>query len=301
MPADSVARVDGDRWRATLWYLVAIMAGAAMTLLIRLASADIHPLEVSFFRSLFGALILLPVALARRLPLPPRAELRIHLGRALLVAGAMLSGFWALNLISVLETNVLGGSAPLFAAAGAVIFLKESVGRARWFALGLGFSGVLVTMGPGFAEFGWGAALALASAIFSAGSWLVLKVLTRRAPAWALVTILTFLMTPLTLIPALFIWRTPSAETLLWLALLALSATAGQYAATRAFALADVSFLASFQFLDLVTAAALGWFVFAEPVTAWALTGGILVVASVVYLARHEARAPRPRAATPTG
>lgn len=292
-PFVGTSQAGAARWQAILWYLAVVACGAAMIFLIRRAAAEVHPLEVSFFRCLFGAILLLPVALARRLPWPAGAELRLHVIRALLVAGSMLCAFWALNLISILETNVLGSAAPLFAAIGAALFLKERIGPARWLALGLGFAGVVMAMRPNFTQLGLGTILALGSAILAAGSWLILKVLSRRTPAWAVVTILTFLMTPMTLVPALFVWRWPDAETLFWLALLAAAATAGQYAATRAFALADVSYLAPFQFLDLIVAGALGWLVFGEPLTVWTAVGGALVVASIVYLARYDAAEPR--------
>ena len=66
------------------------------------------------------------------------------------------------------EATALGYTTPLFVTLGAVLFLNEIVGKQRWFALGIGFIGILVILRPGSATFAMPALLAIGGAIFIA-------------------------------------------------------------------------------------------------------------------------------------
>lgn len=271
------------------WMIAAGVAGVAMIVCIRRAAEDVHAFEVAFFRCFFALILLLPWFVKTEIAAPPKGQMKLHLFRAFCLVASMLTSFWALILIPVLDATALAYTTPLFATAGAALFLNETVRARRWLAIAAGFAGVLMIVRPGFGAIGLGVALALISAVFAAGDWLSLKPLSRRASAWSVVAWLTLLATPMTLIPALFVWKAPGLETLGWLAGLGLSATAGQFAATRAFAMADISFLSPFNFLHLILFAGIGWLAFAEPVHPLTAVGAAAVLAAAVYVARREA------------
>lgn len=271
------------------WMIAAGVAGAAMIVCIRRAADDVHAFEVAFFRCFFALVLLLPWFVKTEIAMPREGQMKLHLFRAFCLVASMLTSFWALVLIPVLDATALSYTTPLFATAGAALFLGETVRARRWLAIAAGFAGVLAIVRPGFGAIGLGVALALASAVFAAGDWLSLKPLSRRASAWSVVAWLTLLATPMTLVPALFVWKTPGPETLGWLFGLGVAATLGQFAATRAFAAADISFLSPFNFLHLVLFAGVGWLAFAEPVHPLTAVGAAVVLAAAVYVARREA------------
>jgi drug/metabolite transporter (DMT)-like permease len=68
----------------------------------------------------------------------------------------------------------------------------------------------------------------------------------------------------------------------------------GHYCMTRAFRVADISATQPIKFLELVWAALLGVIVFDTAPTGATVLGGLVILASTLLLARHEARgAPR--------
>lgn len=283
--------------KGAFWMIAAGVAGAAMIVCIRHAAEDVHAFEIAFFRCFFALILLLPWIVKTEIAVPPKGQLKLHLLRAFCLVAAMLLSFWALILIPVLDATALAYTTPLFATVGAALFLKETVGIRRWLAIAVGFAGVLAIVRPGFAEIGLGVALALVSAVFAAGDWLTLKPLSRRASTWSVVAWLTLLATPMTLIPALFVWKAPGLATVGWLFGLGVAATLGQFAATRAFALADISFLSPFNFLHLIFFAAVGWLAFGEPVHSLTALGAAVVLAAAVYVAQREAYLKRKEAA----
>ncbi|MSO93980.1 MAG: EamA family transporter [Rhodospirillales bacterium] len=198
-----------------LWMTATMALAAAMTALIRFGAADMHPFEVAFFRAVFGVLFLLPWHAASGTWRLPSRMFPLHLLRAVFTVACMLAFFWAVTLMPIAEATALSFTTPLIATMGAAVFLKEHVGRRRWMGVAVGFAGVLLILRPGFESLSFGAVLVLFSAVTGAGDWLTLRPLARRNPTRVVVTWLTLLMVPLSLVPALVFWTRPSVEGLL--------------------------------------------------------------------------------------
>ena len=60
------------------------------------------------------------------------------------------------------------------------------------------------------------------------------------------------------------------------------------YCLTRSFGVADISATQSVKFLDLVWASIMGWLVFSDPLSQSTWLGGLLILASTVWIARRE-------------
>ena len=127
--------------RGVLWMVASCACFALMATMVRRASFDVHPVEIVFFRYLFGLLFLAPWLLRAGLaPLRTR-RLGMHLFRALAGMGVVLTWFTAVSLMPLAEATALAFTAPLFATLGAALFLGESVRLRRWSAIAIGFAG----------------------------------------------------------------------------------------------------------------------------------------------------------------
>ena len=71
----------------------------------------------------------------------------------------------AFTLMPLASATAINFSAPLFAALASAIFLKETVGPARWAVLLIGFLGVVIITNPGAGTFQIGALFALGNAV----------------------------------------------------------------------------------------------------------------------------------------
>ncbi|MCP4767104.1 MAG: DMT family transporter [Gammaproteobacteria bacterium] len=90
---------------------------------------------------------------------------------------------------------------------------------------------------------------------------------------------------------AIYYWREPTLSEIGWLALVAVFATAGHYAITRAIAAAPLTVTQPLSFLQLIWAIVFGYWLFDEVPDTWVIVGGLVIVAAVSYLAHREARA----------
>ena len=273
---------------ALVLMLIASLALASMHGSVRFVSASLHPFEIAFFRNVFGFCVLLPWLLrigrgafrTRRLPL--------HLTRGVLNGASMLMWFLGLSLIPLAEATALSLASPLFASAGAILFLGERMRGHRLVGLGLGMLGMLAILRPGFEAIGLGAAMVIGSAVFVTASKLIAKTLTRTESPTGIVAWLTLLMIPVTAIPAALVWQAPNAAQLAMLAGIGALGSAGHLCLMHAYRLADVGLVEPMVFFRLVWAALLGFLVFAETPDLWIWIGGLLIVAATTHLARRE-------------
>jgi len=281
--------------RGALWILLSCACFSSIAALIRQVSAELHPFEIVFFRNLFGLMFMVPWFLTRG-----RASLRtsrplVHGFRAVSGVGAMLCWFTAVTLMPLAEATALSFVAPLFATAGAAVFLGEQVGVRRWAALIVGFVGTLVILRPGAGVIVLPALLVLLGACFTATTLLLIKTLSRRNPPGTIVLYMGLLVTPISAIPAVFVWETPSALAFAWLAAIGLLGTVGHIALARAFAAAEATAVIPVNFSRLIFAALLGYAVFGEPPDRWTWVGAGVVFSATVFTAHREGRRAKQR------
>jgi drug/metabolite transporter (DMT)-like permease len=130
----------------------------------------------------------------------------------------------------------------------------------------------------------------------------MVKVMARTESAGAIVTWLTLLLTPLSLIPALFVWVTPSLEQLALATLLGIAGSIGHFCLTRALASAEATVVIPFDYLRLPMVALIAYLAFGEQPDIWTWLGGGVIAASGIYIAHREAKvrpAQPPTAGTP--
>ncbi|WP_395788976.1 DMT family transporter [Aquimonas sp.] len=293
-PVESAA---GSRAAAAVWKAVLLMLASAcmfgcMAVVIRLASTQLHPFEIAFFRNLFGLAFALPLLLRHGPGLLKTSKLSLYAFRSAIGIVSMLCGFWAIVNLPLAQAVSLSYSTPLFVTIGAVLVLGEVVRARRWTAVGLGFIGVLLIVRPG-ADFSPGVLVALCAAALSAAVAISIKFLSRTEKADAIVLYTTLLWVPLSLGPALWVWETPQGIIWLWIVLAGFFGTAGHMCWARALKLGDASMLTPISFLQVPLVAAAGYLLFDERLDLWIGTGAAIIFTANVYIAHREAQLAR--------
>src|ERR1700746_474512 len=279
--------------RAALLILLSGICAVMMNVLIRIAAQAMHPFEVAFFRCLFGLVFILPW-IVRSGPLLLRSR---NQGFFLLRAGiglvSMATWFYGITVVPVATATAVNFTAPLFATLAAALVLHEDVRLRRWSAVVIGFVGVLVIMRPGSARLDANLFLLLLSAATAAMNNITVKFLARTEPPSRIVAFFMIYLTPLSLIPALFVWQWPAPSTLGALIGLGGLGTLAPLSVGRALAAADASACAPFEFARLPFAALIGFVCFGEVTDVWTWVGAAIIAVSSIYVAYREARLAR--------
>ena len=258
----------GIAYMLGMTFLSAIMNSAA-----RHVTETIHPFEIVFFRNLFSILFVLPLLPRYGWATLKTQRFRTHIGRACLNVVNMLLFFTAITMTPLAEVVALGFSAPIIATFLAVIILGEVVGWRRWTA-------ILVALGQG---------VTLMAAATWAGCLLFIKTLSKTEHSITIVTYATFLMTPLSLVPALFVWQWPNFHEFLWLAFIGISGGCAQFFLAQALHETDLSVIMPFDFTKLIWVSLIAFLFFGEipELTTW--IGGAVIFAAGLYIAQREA------------
>ncbi len=272
---------------------VAAGAFAAMNVLIRALTFELHPFQVSFFRILIGLSFMMPWLLRVGLGGLATASHKLYWSRSLVGYVSMLCWFTSLAYLQIAEATALSFTSPLFATAAAALLLGEIVRARRWTATIVGMIGAMIVIRPGFAEIQFAHVLVLVSAALGGWNAITVKQLTRTDNPNAIIVYMSLYMVPLAAVPALFVWQWPSLHALALFLVLGCFATIGHQCWTRALVICEASYVLPFEFARLPMSALIAFLVFTEVPDGWTLMGGAIIVGATFYIARREAQLVR--------
>jgi drug/metabolite transporter (DMT)-like permease len=277
---------------------VLIMVSAAVlagfdALIVRMLAGGVHPLIIGFFRALFGLFAVLPFIL-RRADLLASPYRTLHVVRAGLKFASLVALFIAFAHAPLADATAINFTMPIFLTLGAWLILREKVELPVLCGVVVGFAGVVVIIRPGAGTFDPWLLFALAGAVLTAVSQLILRRMalrdtTDRLVAWNLIA-----MVPLGFIAILPVWTTPTPAQIGLMALQGGMGALNMALITRAFGMASASFLAPLDFLRLPVVGAMAFLFFGEvvPVSTWI---GAATIFGATLLAAGGARLTRRR------
>jgi drug/metabolite transporter (DMT)-like permease len=276
---------------AVLWVTIAMALLAGLAVFARAAiDAGVHPIQVVFLRNLFATLMLLPLLAWRGPSLLHSAQISLYGVRVLVSLLSMQTWFYAISVIPVGEVTAISYMAPVFGTLGAIFLLGERVRLRRWTAIIVGFLGAMIILRPGAAPLGIGQACAVFTAMSMGIGAIMIKQLTAVDHPDKIVLLTHLMLTPMSLVPALFVWTWPSAQA--WIPILGMGLTAvlGHATLVRGYAATDASLAMTFEFSRLPFTVALAYVAFGETIDVWTWIGAAIIFASAVYITRREAK-----------
>lgn len=220
----------------------------------------------------------------------PRAQLLR--GSVMLVS--TLSFFTALHYLPQAEATAINFLAPLIVLSLAPWLLKEPARISRWVAAGVGFLGVLIIIRPGGGLHPVGTLFGLLTAFLFAGQFLATRRVAVDDPFTTLIWSGAVGGIALTLaLPFILPAGLPFLATLgpwHWLVLISTGfwGALGHLLQIQAYRYAPASLLAPFIYLQIISAAALGWLVWGQFPDALTWVGIAIVCASGISMGARE-------------
>ena len=287
--------------RTSLGILLMIAFGLiapAMDSFAKLIGDALPVAQVSAIRFFAQAALLMPLAAAMGwLHRPEKAEIALHLVRAALLLVATTCFFYALQFMPVADAIAIFFVEPFILTLLGGLLLGEVIGARRYIACTVGFAGALLIIRPSFLEVGLPAILPLCTALLFA----FYMILTRRmATRMHPITLQAYtgLAALLLALPVLVAFDGSGVAQLdpawpamreVWLLVgLCLCATISHICISFALKFAPASTLAPVQYMEIITATALGFWIFGDLPDAIAFIGIALIVASGLYVLIRE-------------
>jgi len=272
--------------------------------LVRVVSDDITVWQFHFIRAIFALpLIVIAAYVVKNATLKQKRPFWVCL-RAALMAVSMLLFFSSIPMLPMAQATAGLFTAPLFVLSFTALFLGEPVGWRRVSAVLVGFAGVLVILQPFRQDLDWLSLMPVVAGAFYAVCVIVTRQRCRDESPFALLfanfsafglmgligaislTIFPVGVARLETAPFIFGgWSTPSWEVIATMAGLAFGAVIGVGGLTRAYQLAESSFLTLFDYTHLLGACLFAYILWSEVPPPEAIFGVIMIVGAGMYLA----------------
>ncbi|MGI4968900.1 MAG: DMT family transporter [Janthinobacterium lividum] len=282
------------RFSPGIFYMLASTALLAVVNVAVKKLPDLPTAEIIFARCLIS--LSLTVWQLRRTgtPLwgPPEARLNL-LGRGVFGAGSLILGFLALKVLPLGGAATLSYLAPVVTAVAAIWLIGEPLKPWQYLFYALAVAGVVLAKGT-TGLLSAGVLLGVGAAVSSGLSSVFLRrVGDKIAP---LVPVLYFNVVPLAIAAVwlLFDWKLPHGAEWGWLLLAGLFTHVALWCVTHAFQKQEANFMAALDYLGLIYATALGYFVFGDAVKSSVYPGIALLLVgvglNVWYISRQSAK-----------
>lgn len=272
--------------------LLACLFFSLMDAVMKRLAGEFPAIQVTALRALSSLpLILIYVHWRGAWPSLWRIRWPLHLFRVGLGVAMLTLFAYALKHLPLTEAYALFYISPLAIAALSIPFLGEKVSRASWIAIVVGLIGVLVVLKPGGKGLVSLAGLAvLASALCYACSAITVRLLSRTDSSESMVWWVMFGVAVIASAMAAPDW-VPVGLKHGWL-LLALAVTGfiGQLTITEAFKLAPAATVTPFEYSALAWGLGIDLLFWQTVPEVRVFVGAAIIVASGIYLARHEAK-----------
>lgn len=256
---------------------LAMLSFSASSALVKVACAHVPVMEVVFVRGLTGAIILFAVARYKRVSLGGKRK-GLLLARGACGTMAIIFYYNALAKIPVADGMLLNQSTPIFVLPLAAIFLKERITWRHGLFVLLAIIGVIVVIRPSTELVNVPGVMAITSALFAAGAYILVKKLTATDHTLTIVfwfTVLSTLVATPLMLPDFVV---PDAHALGALAAVGLFGTAGQLFLTKAYSYGEAGRLAVVGSLGAVLGAGWDLVLWGHTPDIWTVVGGIITI-----------------------
>ncbi|MEO8530295.1 MAG: DMT family transporter [Deltaproteobacteria bacterium] len=264
----------------------------------KLAAETLPVGQVTAARYVVQALVLgLVIIILRLQPNFQRRNLGSLFGAAILSLGATYTFIAAIDQMPLADALAIAFVEPFILLLIGHFFLGHVIGWRRLLGAVVGFIGVLIIIRPTFQEVGAAAFLPLGTALFFALYMLEMRRLSQRISP----VVLQFqvaLAASVLAVPALFAlnggpWPEfgldyPVGKTWIWVLSIGAASSVSHLLPTNALKNATSTVLAPLHYLEIVSATAFGYFVFADFPDGLKLLGILIVIASGLYVIYRE-------------
>ena len=272
--------------------------GPVMDTFAKLASNEIPIGQISFSRFLVQSIIIIPIALFLKiLYWPTKGEILLHFIRASFILTATSLFFAAIKFMPMADAIAIFLVNPFIMTFLSHFILKEKIGWRRVLACIVGFSGSMLILKPSFALFGVVALYPLGTAITYSFYMIITKYMTKNIHPITLQaftgTSAVVIILPLLLIfnnsffePLHIVW--PSLKSFLLLIAVGVTATISHLFVVYGLKFSPASTIAPILYLEIVSAAILGYFVFLDIPDHFTVIGVSIIILCGIYIFLRE-------------
>jgi drug/metabolite transporter (DMT)-like permease len=248
--------------KGILFMLLSAFIGALNGAVAKILSVSMDPIEIVFYRNLLGVMILLYSF--KKIPVSiDTSKLHLLFLRGIFGSLAMLLFFYTIAKIPLGEAVILNKTSPFFVTILAYYLIKETINLRTFFALIIGFIGVVLIIEPFGMTISSAHILGVLGGFFAAAAYATIKKIKDIYDAR--VIMLSFMGIGV-ILPLLLVLFTPyvhfqvHTDPIIWvlISFMAVLSTASQWFLTRAYSISAASIIGVISYTSIPFAIGFG-------------------------------------------
>lgn len=241
------------------WLLI-----TAMATLSKFATREVPLLTVVFFQNFISGLMTIPWIYLHGIRSLRTERFGLIFLRSIVGLLAFGTLFAAIDLTSLVDAMLLNNAMPILLPFVIWIWKKKRINHKLWPGIAAGFLGIALILKPSAAIVNLGALLALFAAVCGAISLVAIRVLSQTERTHTVIFYYSFISSAFSLLPTLFLWKTPSF--LVWTELIAIGLVFAfaQWCFMRAFHHAKAIVLGPFTYSTVIYSALFQWAIWGQ-------------------------------------
>ena len=260
-------------------FLFSLMDAAAKILV------DTYPSEqVIWARYMSQTVLSIIVFFPKILKLLATKFLKIQLIRSSFLFFATFFFFSSLKFLQLAEVSAMFQVAPLLVTILSGIFLKEQIKRKTWICVIIGMFGAILIIRPGSEIFSIYIIFPLLAAFCYASYVISTRFLSHEESAstnFLFSSLIGSILASFIVIPN---WVPINTSDMFIFSCFGLLGALGHASLIIAYRLSEASFLAPFNYMNLVFACILGYYIFDETPQSYTILGSVIIILSGVYI-----------------
>lgn len=272
--------------KAIIYIIISAFCFALMNCFVRL-SGDLPTVEKSFFRNFIAMLVAGFILFKEKTGFSyKKADLPLLIIRSAMGTIGILGNFYAVDRLNISDASMLNKLSPFFAIIFSMIFLKEKPKIIQATGVILAFIGSLFIIKPtmDFTEI-MPALLGTMGGMGAGAAYTAVRALGQRGVKGPLIVFFFSAFSCVVVTPFMIADFQPmSLNQLAFLLLAGLAATGGQFTITAAYSNAPAKEISIFDYTQIIFAAALGFFLFAQIPDVYSIIGYIIICSASLFL-----------------
>ncbi len=272
-----------------LYFLLSVFLFSTMEIFVKFLSYDYPTGQIVFARGFFGIIpILFIIPKKNFINSFKTKNIKLHFLRTLTGCFALVSIFIGIKYLPLADAISITFAAPLFATFFSILFLKEIVGKKRWFAIIIGFVGILIVLKPGTSLFSIYSIFPIFFCIGFAASATAIKILSRTDKNYLIAFYYTLGLTFVSIFLNPLSWKIPSSQDFFIFFLIGITGSLGNIVITEAYRKAEVSLITPIKYLNLIFAIIFGYILFNEIPSILTIIGSLFIISSTIIIFTRE-------------
>ena len=297
-----------NNFLAITYIMLGMTAFALQDTVIRLLAVDISILQVMFARSVVALILLtLFLKITKKVIVLKTEFPKLSIFRTVMFILAFVFYYIGLHYLTFAEATALFFTAPFFITIFSGIFLKEKIGLIRWAIIVYGFIGVLFIVSPDINSFNIYMIYPILCAAGYSANMIIIKYTSEKDNVYTQtlhVYIATIIICPIITFSGIFLdfgnsnsevlnflfrdWFFNDPKSLFMIFVVGVSVIFGFIFLFNAYRHGRPYIIAPFEYIFLIWAVILGWFIWSETVDLKTWAGIAIIVSAGIFILYRE-------------